>query len=305
MATLAGVTDPFRKAEILLGELAGWSIDSESIRRLTHTEANTAAAGRAARKASPAAFADAPAECDYEVHIDAGKVNTPTGWRDVKVAVVLERERADPADPSVAKSIEERELPDPVVRTVVAAVESADQFAERCAAEITRLGITDMKRLTVLGDGAEWIWGLADSQFNGARQTLDVWHAAEKLAEAGRESLDSEAFTPWLANARQRLVCDGYYGVCESINDLSGGATSAAVLNYFCGHQDRLYYAARLRRGQAIGSGAVEGAVKQLVNVRMKRTGARWLAKHVGKFVELLAMRDTPEWAEYWHLQAA
>jgi hypothetical protein len=56
----------------------------------------------------------------------------------------------------------------------------------------------------------------------------------------------------------------------------------------------------RLRRGQAIGSGAVEGAIKQLVNLRMKRTGARWRLEHVGPFVELQALADGPEWAEHW-----
>ena len=46
-------------------------------------------------------------------------------------------------------------------------------------------------------------------------------------------------------------------------------------------------------------------AIKQRVNVRMKRSGARWLAKHVGPFVELMAMADTPEWSEFWALAAA
>jgi hypothetical protein len=83
------------------------------------------------------------------------------------------------------------------------------------------------------------------------------------------------------------------------------GTTAAEVLNYFCGHQDRLGYAARLRRGQAIGSGLVEGTIKQRVNLRMKRSGARWLAKHVGPFVELQALADSPEWQEFWFPVAA
>lgn len=71
-------------------------------------------------------------------------------------------------------------------------------------------------------------------------------------------------------------------------------------LNYFAGQQERLCYAVRLLRGQAIGSGAVEGAIKQLVNLRVKRTAARWSIAGVGPFVELLAMADTPEWREHF-----
>jgi hypothetical protein len=51
------------------------------------------------------------------------------------------------------------------------------------------------------------------------------------------------------------------------------GAAVGAVLNYFAGHQSRVNYAVRLRRGQPIGSGLVEGSIKQLLNVRLKQTG--------------------------------
>ena len=54
-----------------------------------------------------------------------------------------------------------------------------------------------------------------------------------------------------------------------------------------------------------IGSGLVEGTIKQRVNVRMKRSGARWLPEHVGPFVEMLAMADGPEWSEFWAAMAA
>jgi hypothetical protein len=79
----------------------------------------------------------------------------------------------------------------------------------------------------------------------------------------------------------------------------------AEKLNYFCGHQGRLTYAARLRRGQAIGSGLVEVSIKQLVNVRMKWTGARWRVVGVGPFVEFVALAYGPEWREYWATLAA
>ena len=80
------------------------------------------------------------------------------------------------------------------------------------------------------------------------------------------------------------------------------GAALGGVLNYFCGHQDRLGYALRLRRGQSIGSGLVEGSIKQLLNKRLKQTGARWKVEHVGPFVELGALAAGPEWQAFWAL---
>ncbi len=52
-----------------------------------------------------------------------------------------------------------------------------------------------------------------------------------------------------------------------------------------------------LARGRSIGSGAVEGTIKQEVNLRLKRTGARWRVEHVGPLVELRALSHTPEWS--------
>ena len=102
---------------------------------------------------------------------------------------------------------------------------------------------------------------------------------------------------------RLRLLEDGYWGVVEWVGQLPAGGDGAAlggVLNYFAGQQQRLGYAVRLRRGQSIGSGMVEGSIKQLLNRRLKQTGARWKVEHVGPFVELGALVAGPEWHAFW-----
>lgn len=310
MACLAGVTDPFRKAEQVLSELAGWSLDAETLRRYCHAEAAQAAATRAERTAVPEAFARAPG--DRELHIDAGKVNTPGGWRDVKLAVFAGRERGPTAS---STDMAQRALPAPAVRSVIAAVDDAAAFGVRCRDEAQRLGLTDTTPLSVLGDGAEWIWNLADAWFGRAEQLLDVYHAVEHLAVLGRAAVgdDAAALAGWLEQARPRLLGDGYAGVCAILAQPQADAdaqrrvsdAAGAVLNYFAAHQNRLGYAVRLHRGQAIGSGLVEGTIKELVNLRLKRTGARWQARRVGRFVEFLALSRSPEWNEYWASLAA
>ena len=69
---------------------------------------------------------------------------------------------------------------------------------------------------------------------------------------------------------------------------------------YLSNHPTHLGYAGRLSRGQSIRSGQVEGAIKELVNLRVKRTGARWRVEHVGPVVELIALNITPEWNDLW-----
>src|SRR4051812_34747275 len=108
MVDRAGVSDPFRPAEQLLKELAGWSVGAETVRRCCHRDAARARAGRGGRAGLPEQFAAAAG--DREVHTAAGKVNTPGGFRDVKVAAFACRERARPA---AAEDYEQRGLPAP------------------------------------------------------------------------------------------------------------------------------------------------------------------------------------------------
>lgn len=307
MACRAGVHEPFRRAGRLLHELAGWSVGAEALRRLVHAEAGEAACRRPSRAGSPGEFAAASG--DAELHVDAGKVNTPEGWRDVKVAVFARRERGAPA---AGDDHEQRDLPAPSARSVIAGVEDVGRFELRCRAEADRLGLTEASRLSILGDGAEWIWGLSGRQFDGAEEVLDVFHAVEHLAEAGRAAWgDGPRLATWLDEARRLLVGDGYCGACLALTrppadpEARGRlmAAAPAQLNYFAGHRDRLGYAVRLRRGQAIGSGLVEGTIKQLVGHRLKRCGARWLPHHVGPLLEFMATEGGPEWDEHWNTQ--
>jgi hypothetical protein len=305
MACRAGLGDSFRQAEVLLRELAGWALSEDTLRRRCHEHAARAAEQRSRRTALPEAFAQAKG--DHELHIDGGKVNTVEGgWRDIKAAGFACRERGEPA---ASLDYEQRDLPAPGVRSVVAAIEGAEAFGGRVEKEALRLKVPLGAGLSVLGDGAGWIWKLQEGHFYGAAQVLDVFHATEHLAAAARAALgEGEAMKGWLEQARRLLVGDGYAGVCEALarpladekarQRLEGAA--GEVLNYFAANRGRLGYAARLSRGQAIGSGLVEGAIKQLVNLRMKRTGARWRVKHVGPLVEMLGLADSAEWGEYW-----
>jgi hypothetical protein len=300
-----GASDSFDRGERTLRELSGWSIDAETIRRLCHAEAAKCRDNEAERRAVAASFQRASGH--HELQIDAGKVNTETGWRDVKVAAFAVRAAGDP---STSEDYQQRELPRPSVRRVIAAIEAAEAFGLRCLGEAERLGMTDASPLTVLGDGAEWIWNIAAGRFAKAEQNLDVYHATEYLATLARAGFgdDVKRSEEWTKSAQKRLVADGWAGVCGFVHESAGevtdrGAYESAyprVANYLAGHRDRMKYAARLRQGKSIGSGLIEGTIKQMVDRRLKQTGARWKTEHVAPFVELIGLDDGPQWETYW-----
>ncbi len=302
MAVLAGARDSFARAEVMLRELAGWELDDEVIRQLTHAAATRLNACRADRS-DDERFAEAKGA--VEVQIDAGKVNTTTGWRDIKLCVIGKRKQGKSATPP---QWSDRVLPPPTIRTAVANIEEAGDFAVRVRAETDRLNVTTASDVTVLGDGAEWIWNLAADVLPQAAGVLDVYHAIEHIGTAVKAIWGETAE----ATARRQagllaVVADGKAGIERWIADAfcelptgSSGDELRDLASYLSSHPTRLGYAQRLASGRSIGSGLIEGSVKQLVNRRMKLTGARWRVEHVGPLVELAAVVDTPDWHNFW-----
>ena len=191
MACLAGISQSFTKAQQLVEELAGFRLNDESLRQCCHQVAADAKKWMEAEAPAAERFANSPGA--PEIQIDAGKVNTDTGWRDVKIAVFARREAGEPALP---EEWETRKLPIPTARRVIADIVEAETFGTRCKKEADALGLTDSSSLSVLGDGAEWIWNLADREFPMATQTLDVYHAQSVCQMSRMEFLERKRRLP-------------------------------------------------------------------------------------------------------------
>ena len=84
---------------------------------------------------------------------------------------------------------------DPGSVSYSAAVESAasrdtdrlsSPLAQRAHREARRRGFDTAPRRVVLGDGAEWIWNLANEQFPGAIEIVDLFHAKQHLGDVAK-----------------------------------------------------------------------------------------------------------------------
>ena len=137
-----------------------------------------------------------------------------------------------------------------------------------------------------------------------------MFHAVEHLSDAVKAIFGpgTDAAKAHTEAGRQALLASGKAGVDRWLATLfplvpvgvAAAAPLVGVSAYLSKHPTHLDYAGRLAAGRSIGSGAVEGAIKQWVNLRMKRSGARWRVKNAGPFVELLAMVETPDWNDLW-----
>ena len=178
MAAFASARDSFARANAAPTERAGWTLDRESLRPRTRSTARRLSAARPDRN-DAARFARAGGV--IEVAVDAGQVNAVGGGRDVTVAVVCKRPLGQPAS---ADGWANRQLPAPTVRAVVANIEDSAAFAGRVRAETDRLDATTAADVTVLADGAEWIWNPAGDVLPQAAGVLDFFHVAEHVADA-------------------------------------------------------------------------------------------------------------------------
>jgi len=169
-------------------------------------------------------------------------------------------------------------------RGFVATREGMDGLREQLYAEALRRGLGQAAGVLVIGDGALWIWRLADDRFKEARQRLDFYHAVQHLAAVGRALYgeDLAKLQSWLRPLVQQLKNQSAVQVVEKLEailaHLPGGATAQAVqkeVDYFHEHQDRMDYRAGRRRGEPIGSGAVESTCRQN-QCRFKRPGQFW-----------------------------
>lgn len=164
--------------------------------------------------------------------------------------------------------------------------EGIDGLREQLYAEALRRGLGQAAGVLVIGDGAMWIWRLADDRFKEARQRLDFYHAVQHLA-AVRQLKNGSAVK--VVNQLE-----------EILKQLPKGASAQAVqkeVDYFHEHQDRMDYRAGGRRGEPIGSGAVESTCRQ-AQCRFKRPAQYWSRQGD----EALLCLETFWRNERWHL---
>ena len=172
-------------------------------------------------------------------------------------------------------------------RGFVATRQGVDGLREQLHAEALRRGLGQAAGALVIADGAVWIWRLADDRFGQARQRLDFYHAVQHLAAVGRAIFgeDKDRIKGWLKPLVKQLKNQSAIKVIgrleEILAGLPAGAAAQAVereVRYFHEHQDRMDYRIAQRRGEPIGSGAIESTCRQ-TQCRFKRPGQYWSAQ--------------------------
>ena len=185
----------------------------------------------------------------------------------------------------------------------------ADKTFELLLYHLRRLGVHRAEQVVFLGDGAKWIWNRTgqlreDLGLDAARfvEVLDYFHVVERLTDlvAKRSRWSEKQRTTWVEEQKSRLMAGEVEAVESAAMAMvkrrkSERETEAA---YWERNRGRLRYAEVREAKLPIGSGAVESAVRRVVNLRMKSASILWTEGHAEGILHLRAHTKSGRWDE-------
>ena len=311
---------PFARARELLADLAGVAVTDKDVERVA--EAVGADVARrdeeAARGALDGETVD-PVESPPTLYVAIDGTGVPvlrretegrTGkapdgvarTREVKLGAVFTQAGTD---------AEGRPVRDPDSTTYVGGIVPAARFARPLYAEALRRGLEKAGRVAILGDGAAWIWNLADEHFPEAVQIVDLYHAREHLAEIARmlHPADDAARDAWRDPLAERLSEGDIDAVLAALAALRvrGKRKESVdrVAAYFARHRRRMRYADFRRAGFFVGSGVVEAGCRAVIGQRLKLSGMHWTVRGADAILALRCTVESGRFEDYWENRRA
>ena len=180
---------------------------------------------------------------------------------------------------------------------------SCDRLFAMLQAYLVSIKITEASRVLFVADGAAWIWrripkliAALELKAEQVQELIDFWHAVEYLGKiADSKKLQGAKRKHWLTIQKRRLLNGEIGSVVIELETLLKGRKSknqTTWLNYFRTHglnHRRMDYAASRSQQMPIGSGAIESAVRRVINLRVKSNSTYWLRENAETMIRLRA----------------
>jgi hypothetical protein len=222
----------------------------------------------------------------YIVEMDAVKIGLQDGsWQEAKCGVIYELSQRVEVSKGRSELLQRHRC---VIR------DDVQGFRKRLWALCLRVGIRELDRIVVIGDGAEWIDQTVALLFPKALRILDFYHASERIWAVAnlRWGEGTSEARNWAKAMLRRMKKGQINRVLGSMSKLKikseeGRKTKATALNYLKTRQDQMKYGQYRKKGLPIGSGAVESTCKHVVTARCKQSGMRWTEAGVDAILAL------------------
>ena len=227
----------------------------------------------------------------------------PAHTREVKLGCVFTQTTTDTRG---------RPIRDETSTTFTGAIESAPEFARRIYHEAFRRGWSRARIKVILGDGAIWIWNIAEEHFPGAILIVDLYHAREHLHKLARLLFPNDEGTrkAW-AKPQLDLLDDGQIESlvaalrARQMDSPELAATLRTEADYFERNADKMRYPKFRSQGLFVGSGVIEAACKTVIGSRLKKSGMFWTVEGANAIIALRCCLLSGRFEDYWEARAS
>jgi hypothetical protein len=323
MMALVGATDSFDQGRQQLKILAGLEVTTKAVERTAEAIGENVAA-REQEEVQRAMQLDLPIVVGEPVPILYVQMDG-TGVPVVKKETVGRKGRTD-GQPAHTREVklgcaftqskrDKKGYPirDPDSTTYTGAIETAEEFGKRLYVEAWKRGWSRAQKKVVMGDGAEWIWNLADQHFPGAVQIVDLYHARQHLWDLARKlhPNDHVAQKAWMKLHQKRLLDKGKIETLV-LALRSIDCTNAEIFekirieaDYFDRNAQRMRYPKFRRQHLFVGSGVIEAGCKTVIGSRLKQSGMFWTVRGANSIIALRSCHLNARFEDYWEARRA
>jgi len=200
--------------------------------------------------------------------------------------------------------------------TYSAAIESAasrdtdtapSPFAQRVRREATRRRFDHAARQVVLGDGALWIWNLADEYFPQAIQIVDRFHVKQHLSDVAKAiyGTGNDLAMHWARQRHDQLDAGDIDTIIACLKLHSTHCEVARkCIDYLDNNRARLRYPEFRAQGLCTSTGVVEAGCKVAIGTRLKRAGMHWTLAGANAIIALRCCKLSRRFADFWEVRA-
>lgn len=222
--------------------------------------------------------------------MDGAKLNIRAeGWKEAKIGCIFEFvPQPKPLKPKVNPAVRERQPErQPERETVMAKhidylfhLGPPEPFGQQVWTNAQQRGWLAANTTAVIGDGAPWIWNLANGHFADSTHIVDWYHAKQHLWAAAH-LIAPDSAVAWVNQMEEDLFAGHTHAISTAIVAAAASSTDStkAVLereaHYFADNAARMNYQAFSQQHLPIGSGTVESGAKQFKD-RFAQAGMRW-----------------------------
>jgi len=304
---LSVISGSLNEAQQVLKEF-GLKLDTKTLRDITYRYAQHA---RMALNNASLKFTENVAGCRVVVSTDGGRIRIRKNKRGPKTSKRRSYYYTDWREPKLLNIYvvdkEGKKVKD-IMPFIDGTMKGPDAIFMMLRYYLSRLGISKADTLLIVADGARWIWNrTADLitdlgiEVEKVFELVDFYHAVEHLAKVASlcKSWKSNERKYWIVRQRKFLKKGKTEQVINAIQSLCRGRNSAKMRrerNYFIHNKYRMNYAGIGQMKLPLGSGAMESAVRRVINLRLKGAGIFWNKENAEAIILLRSFYKAGRW---------